>query len=54
MSLCEGTTPPSLKDFPDEIHSTSGFLIDAVLASHGLPAGEASLFRHDDCETFLA
>lgn len=37
-----------------DIRKTPGFPLDAVLASHCLPTGEASPFWNDDYETFLA
>lgn len=54
MSLFEGTNPRALKDLLAEIQSTSGFLFDAVLAPHGLPAGADSPLPSDNYEAFLA
>jgi len=40
-------------DYLAEIRNTAGFPFDAVLASHGLPAGAGSALLNDDYEAFL-
>jgi hypothetical protein len=39
MSLFEGINPRALKDLLAEIQGTPGFPFEAMLASHGPPAG---------------